>query len=207
MQSTGDPLTDALTATALLLGAAVLLMWAVRLALAALGRIPGRMGRAARSAARAVRPGVARRVTAVVLGLGVPVAASAAPALAAPAPAVSAGASAPCGIAHLAAAPQTLVAPALPRRYVVRPGDTLWDIARRHLSPDATAAEIARAWPRWYAANRRLVGPDPSLITPGMRLRIPGRRSAGTSTASHHRPSPAPGTSAALARSLDPDRR
>jgi hypothetical protein len=39
----------------------------------------------------------------------------------------------------------------------VRPGDTLWGIA-------------GPAWPRWYAANRRAVGPDPDLIRPGLRL-------------------------------------
>jgi nucleoid-associated protein YgaU len=53
---------------------------------------------------------------------------------------------------------------------VVRRGDTLWDIAERHLGPGATAAEVAAAWPRWYAANRAVVGPDPGLILPGQRL-------------------------------------
>ncbi|HSR22457.1 MAG TPA: LysM domain-containing protein [Candidatus Eisenbacteria bacterium] len=56
---------------------------------------------------------------------------------------------------------------------VVRRGDTLWDIAARHLGPRASAAEVAAAWPRWYAANRALVGPDPALIRPGQRLRPP----------------------------------
>ncbi len=53
---------------------------------------------------------------------------------------------------------------------VVRRGDTLWGIAARHLGPDATPAEIAAEWPRWYAANRAVVGPDPDLIRPGQRL-------------------------------------
>jgi len=53
---------------------------------------------------------------------------------------------------------------------VVRRGDTLWDIAARHLGPEATAAQIAQDWPRWYAANRSLIGDDPDLILPGQRL-------------------------------------
>lgn len=56
---------------------------------------------------------------------------------------------------------------------VVRAGDTLWQIAACHLGPDATAAEVATEWPRWYAANRTLLGADPSLIRPGQVLRPP----------------------------------
>jgi hypothetical protein len=57
---------------------------------------------------------------------------------------------------------------------VVRRGDTLWDIAARHLGPDATAADVATEWPRWHRANRDLIGPEPDLILPGQRLRPPG---------------------------------
>lgn len=56
---------------------------------------------------------------------------------------------------------------------VVRRGDTLWSIAARHLGPSATAAEIAVEWPRWYAANRETIGPDPDLIIPGELLQPP----------------------------------
>ncbi len=56
---------------------------------------------------------------------------------------------------------------------VVRPGDTLWSIARRHLSAGADDGAVASAWPRWYAANRSAVGDDPDLIFPGTRLRVP----------------------------------
>lgn len=55
----------------------------------------------------------------------------------------------------------------------VRPGDTLWDIAAAHLGPHATDAEIARAWPRWYDANRAAVGSDPDLLLPGTVLVAP----------------------------------
>jgi hypothetical protein len=53
---------------------------------------------------------------------------------------------------------------------VVRRGDTLWAIAARALGPGADAAEVATAWPRWYAANRGAIGPDPDLIRPGTLL-------------------------------------
>lgn len=57
----------------------------------------------------------------------------------------------------------------------VRRGDTLWAIAARRLPDGATNAEIARAWPRWFRANRDRVGPDPHLIRSGTRLRVPAR--------------------------------
>lgn len=59
------------------------------------------------------------------------------------------------------------------REVVVRPGDSLWAIAARHLGPEASAQDVAEAWPRWYAANRDLIGPDPDLILPGQRLAVP----------------------------------
>jgi nucleoid-associated protein YgaU len=92
---------------------------------------------------------------------------------------------------------------------VVRRGDTLWGLARRHLRPGATDAEIARAWPFWYAANRAVIGPDPGLLLPGQRLRVPGARPTGTSSTPHHRsPVRAPGDPTATpATSFDPDRR
>ena len=53
---------------------------------------------------------------------------------------------------------------------VVRRGDSLWDIAARHLSPDASAADVAVEWPRWHHANRDVIGSDPDLLIPGQRL-------------------------------------
>jgi len=52
----------------------------------------------------------------------------------------------------------------------VRRGDTLWDLAARRLGPGASDAEVAVEWPRWYAANREVVGPDPDLLLPGQQL-------------------------------------
>lgn len=56
---------------------------------------------------------------------------------------------------------------------VVRRGDSLWTIAAAQLGPDATASEVARAWPRWHAANAERIGPDPHLLLPGTRLSPP----------------------------------
>jgi nucleoid-associated protein YgaU len=56
---------------------------------------------------------------------------------------------------------------------VVRSGDTLWTLAERRLGPRATPARTVRAWPQWYAANHRVIGPDPDLIRPGQLLQAP----------------------------------
>jgi hypothetical protein len=56
---------------------------------------------------------------------------------------------------------------------VVHPGDSLWSIAERELLPSAPARAVDSRWHAVYAANRRLIGPDPDLIEPGQRLRLP----------------------------------
>lgn len=63
----------------------------------------------------------------------------------------------------------------MPDHVVVQAGDTLWGIAARHLGGGATTTDIAEEWPRWYAANRDLIGPDPDLILPGQELVVPTR--------------------------------
>jgi nucleoid-associated protein YgaU len=55
----------------------------------------------------------------------------------------------------------------------VRRGDTLWSIAAAHLGPGATDAEVAAEWPRWYEANRAVIGDDPDEIVPGQQLQTP----------------------------------
>ncbi len=56
----------------------------------------------------------------------------------------------------------------------VRPGDTLWALASRHLvAPGASDGQVDAAWQRLYAANRAALGPDPDLIRPGDRLDLP----------------------------------
>lgn len=198
-QATGG----ALELAVLLLGGLVLLRVLVGMATDAFARGTGCLAAAARRTARALRPGLARRLTAAALGLGAPAASLLPPASAASTPWTDPAPDRPAtalGVASLAGAPQ-------PTAYLVRPGDTLWDIARRHLPAGASAAQVARAWPRWYAANRRVIGPDPSLIVPGQRLLVPGRRSAGTPTQPHAAPAPSTGTPVPSALSLDPDRR
>jgi hypothetical protein len=64
------------------------------------------------------------------------------------------------------------VSPA-PRPVSVHGGDSLWLIAERGLGHRASDAEIAQEWPRWYAANRAVIGNDPDLIQPGQQLRPP----------------------------------
>jgi nucleoid-associated protein YgaU len=55
----------------------------------------------------------------------------------------------------------------------VRTGDTLWDIAARHLGPHATPQEIAHEWPRWWRSNASVVGRDPDVLRPGQVLTAP----------------------------------
>ena len=55
----------------------------------------------------------------------------------------------------------------------VRPGDSLWLIAARRLGADRDTAHIAAAWPRWYVANRDVIGDDPNYIVPGQVLHPP----------------------------------
>lgn len=62
--------------------------------------------------------------------------------------------------------------------YTVEAGDTLWDIAAAQLVPaERSAATIHRYWQQVYRANRLVVGADPDVIRPGMRLAVvPFRR-------------------------------
>lgn len=60
-------------------------------------------------------------------------------------------------------------APAAPT-YVVRPGDSLWSIARDH---PGGAASVDERWRSIWRANRAVVGDDPDLIVPGQALRLP----------------------------------
>jgi hypothetical protein len=186
----------AVEAAAVLLGCLVLLRLVVRAGATALARGVHLMRHGARRVLLALRPSIARRLLAAALGLVTPAALGA--------PGAAATVSSP-------ERPMLVPQPAPQTRehrgiHVVRRGDTLWDIARRHLPAAAGPARIARAWPRWYAANRGVIGPDPSVILPGQRLLVPGRRSAGTPTQPHAAPAP-PGTSVPSAPSLDPDRR
>lgn len=58
-------------------------------------------------------------------------------------------------------------------RVVVHRGDTLWGLAAQHLGDHATDRDVAEEWPRWYAANRDVIGDDPDLLRPGQQLVVP----------------------------------
>ena len=58
-----------------------------------------------------------------------------------------------------------------PLSYTVAPGDTL--------SAVAAALGVRGGWRALFAANRRVVGPDPGLIRPGMILAVPGQVAPG----------------------------
>jgi LysM repeat protein len=75
--------------------------------------------------------------------------------------------------------------------YTVRPGDTLSAIARHEYG---TAAD----WPALWWANRHQV-PDPSLITAGQRLRLPGRHAVRDLTRDARSAAPAPAPAAGAA--------
>ena len=55
----------------------------------------------------------------------------------------------------------------------VEPGDSLWAIAEDDLGPGATDAEIDARWRAIYRLDRGEIGPDPDLIRPAQRLRLP----------------------------------
>jgi nucleoid-associated protein YgaU len=63
-------------------------------------------------------------------------------------------------------APQPRPTPPPPKTYTVKPGDSLWAIAKRILGDGSRWKEI-------YNANTSVIGKNPNLIYPGQVLRIP----------------------------------
>jgi nucleoid-associated protein YgaU len=49
-------------------------------------------------------------------------------------------------------------------------GDSLWDIVADQLGPGASDVDIALEWPRWYEANKTLLGQNPDVLLPGQIL-------------------------------------
>jgi len=184
--------TEALVALLSLVAWGLVLWLAVTALLTTAGRLPGLAGAVARTAVRRVAPAAVRRAVEVALGAGlVTGTCAAAPAAAAPPPStsvVAAAAPAPAPSGARAAGleldwPDTdgheagVEAGAVVAPVVVRPGDTLWRVAERtlHASTGAqpSAAQVARSWPRWWSANREVIGNDPDLILPGTALTAP----------------------------------
>lgn len=52
------------------------------------------------------------------------------------------------------------------KSYTIRPGDTLWNLARRYLGNGAQYMKI-------YALNRDVIGPDPSILRSGTVITLP----------------------------------
>ncbi|WP_022871868.1 LysM peptidoglycan-binding domain-containing protein [Nesterenkonia alba] len=183
-------------------GAALSLWWCLCAAVTCLSvvlehRSPRRRGRLPHLA-----PGFMRRTAALVLGIGL--AASATPAAADTSPYPAERIEAPVFTATASEnssetlQEETVKGPLftphipspsaerhlqLPQResqestqVTVKPGDSLWTIAAEHLGPQATDWEIARHWPRWYEANRTVIGDDPALLQPGTILTPPEER-------------------------------
>jgi hypothetical protein len=74
-----------------------------------------------------------------------------------------------------------LIDPAETRSYVIQPGDTLWEVAEAHISPSQrSASRIDRYWRQVHAANRDVLGDDPDLIHPGVRVVLPSFQPART---------------------------
>lgn len=181
------------------LGALTLLAVTIRAAVDA-GRSALRQASAlsARAAAHARALGV-RGLVAALAGTASAASAVTLPSAASAAPAPTQGRPVPAPVAGAA------VRAHAPATYVVRAGDSLWAIAARQLGPGASDAQIAAEWPRWYRANRAVIGSNPSLLLVGMRLAVPHGRRTGTSASPHH--APAPSGPDRTAQALDPDRR
>jgi LysM repeat protein len=79
---------------------------------------------------------------------------------------------------------------ATPARYTIQAGDSLSGIA--------AALGVRGGWQALYAANRKVIGPDPDVIHPGMVLVLPGRPGrpvtapSSSRPAGHHQAHPAP---------------
>jgi hypothetical protein len=65
--------------------------------------------------------------------------------------------------------------------YEVQPGDSLWSIASKTLSQSQKSPSIGDvdiAWRDIWSLNKSVVGSDPGLIRPGMKLKIRLRATA-----------------------------
>jgi nucleoid-associated protein YgaU len=172
---------------------ATALLWLVALwvacglAAVAVSLLPGRLGRMGHAVADRVTPAALRRVVITAAGTSIllsPITAVASaapggppapngtsavlPALGwptdpAPATAAGSGRDTPTGTQPLGTGDRVLV----------RPGDSLWSMAADRLGATPSAARIQAEWPRWYAANRQLIGADPNLLRPGASLLVP----------------------------------
>ena len=64
------------------------------------------------------------------------------------------------------------------RSVVVSTGDSLWSIAVSALPAGASAPRVTARWRAIYRVNRAVIGPDPDLLEPGQRLRLPRKEAS-----------------------------
>ena len=157
---------------------------------AATGRagVPAR-SRAKRARAGAIRSGAGTASTAparATLPSPAPGPASPAPRPASPGPRPAAPATSPAPAPAPPTAPSRAPSPALPAEgpanergaeavtYTVRPGDSLWPIARDHLAPSSSDNEVARKVGELKELNieDRIQSGDPDVIVSGEELRV-----------------------------------
>lgn len=168
---------------------------AIGLAAIMLGALPGRGGSVARAIATSVMPRAIRTVLVAVTTTSVSLSAATGTAAATgshgtPVPPGRPAATSPAWPIQptqptqpaLPALPTQPAPPSAPagqpsagstatgEQVLVRPGDSLWLIAARHLRAGASGTEIAALWPRWFADNRTVIGDDPNLLHPGTKL-------------------------------------
>lgn len=95
-----------------------------------------------------------------------PTAAPATPPVARPAPHMPSHTPTPASAAHKAVPAAPKPAPKAQRTYTVRSGDSLSAIARRELGNEGR-------WRELYAMNKGVIGSNPDMIHPGMKLTLP----------------------------------
>lgn len=188
VRAPGPARFDDLLAVSAAAGAGLCLAWlAMGVLLTVAASVPTLASGTVASLATHLTPPPIRRCVAGLIGATVlGISAGAAPGVlpTSPAPAAGAGRTptpgphppAPAGFDRPALAFQEPYAaePELPPELVVvHRGDTLWDLAAAALPPPASEAGIARAWPRWHAVNRAVIGTDPHLLHPGQVLHAP----------------------------------
>lgn len=182
-QQSHAPVSSLLAVVALIGGWLLAARLTLATVAAVIGLVPGAVGRGAQTIAHRCTPVLVRRLVHGVIGAAVaagPLATGGASWAAAPSaglPNLDRVASVP---ATAPASPVSTVQPSsapilVPSRaaVVVQPGDSLWRIAAEHLPPQHSDADVALAWPRWYAANRAVIGADPGVLSPGQTLRSP----------------------------------
>jgi hypothetical protein len=176
-----DLLLTAATLDAAAGAAAAVVAWGLAawlltaLLVTALSACPARLGVISALVAARITPRVLHGCVRVVLASGVAAASAATAWPVAAAEAAPAAAPAPAPDAGFPTLDRPVPDPVrrLPVAHVVRPGESLWRVAALHLGDKPTDEAIAAAWPRWHAANRAVIGPDPGLLRPGQRLVAP----------------------------------